>query len=398
MAETFVDSLEAEYPKSQWTTLLSDPDYVINARYGVHIEDSLYAATYEAFKAEKYQMVDANVMLSETRFPQGANRDKFMFIGALGKLNEGDSEQCLKDLNSLVEKYPESDVAKIAGMIINGVKSGKRLHGAHFDIGDIWARRSEVLSDSAQLKTKPLSAERNTQFDFMLVYQPDSVNENKLLYQVAKFNFTSYLVRDFDIAIDKDDDLHRMRVSGFRSYDEALEYSRSLLSQPQILRLMGKARPFIISVENLPLIGVAYSYDDYKKFYDIHFAPIKPLTILLLNNPEEIVTETQEQDEGLPSENERQPQGGISIPMDEPKNTQPGGVTIPMDNTPVQNIVKEPVKSTPAKNDTQPQKNNTISPKTAIKKPATAPMKQKPAPPKKQTFNIESEDYDLDGF
>lgn len=398
LAETFVDSLKAEYPKSQWTTLLSDPDYVINARYGVHIEDSLYAATYEAFKADKYQIVDANVRLSETRFPQGANRDKFMFIGALGKLNEGDSGQCLKDLNSLVEKYPESDVAKIAGMIINGVKSGKRLHGAHFDIGDIWARRSEVLSDSAQLKTKPLSAERNTQFDFMLVYQPDSVNENKLLYQVAKFNFTSYLVRDFDIAIDKDDDLHRMRVSGFRSYDEALEYSRSLLSQPQILRLMGKARPFIISVENLPLIGVAYSYDDYKKFYDIHFAPIKPSTILLLNNPEEIVTETQEQDEGLPSEDETQPQGGISIPMDELKNTQPGGVTIPMDNTPVQNIVKEPVKSTPAKNDTRPQKNNTISPKTAIKKPATAPMKQKPAPPKKQTFNIESEDYDLDGF
>lgn len=140
-------SLKAEYPKSQWTTLLSDPNYVINARYGVHMEDSLYAATYDAFKADKYQVVDANVQISETRFPQGANRDKFLFIGALGKLNEGDSEQCMKDLNTLVEKYPESEVSKIAGMIINGVKSGKRLHGAHFDIGDVWARRSEVLSD-----------------------------------------------------------------------------------------------------------------------------------------------------------------------------------------------------------------------------------------------------------
>ena len=128
LAETFVDSLKAEYPKSQWTTLLSDPNYVINTRYGVHMEDSLYAATYEAFKTDKYQIVDANVKLSETRFPQGANRDKFIFIGALGKLNEGHSEDCLKDLNILVEKYPESDVAKIAGMIINGVKSGKRLH------------------------------------------------------------------------------------------------------------------------------------------------------------------------------------------------------------------------------------------------------------------------------
>ena len=405
LAETFVDSLKAEYPKSQWTTLLSDPNYVINTRYGVHMEDSLYAATYEAFKTDKYQIVDANVKLSETRFPQGANRDKFIFIGALGKLNEGHSEDCLKDLNILVEKYPESDVAKIAGMIINGVKSGKRLHGAHFDIGDIWARRSEVLSDSAQLKMKPLSAERNTQFDFMLVYQPDSVNENKLLYQVAKFNFTSYLVRDFDIAIDNDDYLHRMRVSGFRSYDEALEYSHSLLSQQQILRLMGRARPFIISVENLPLIGVAYGYEDYKKFYDIHFAPIKPSMLPLLNNPEDIVTEPQEQEEQ--TEEEILPQGGVSIPVDEPKPAQQVGVTIPVDEPkPTQPLNKETVKTAPVnnntqlKNNTRPQNNNAVPRKKVAptqKKQASAPKKPMPAP-KKQTFDIESEDYELDGF
>ncbi len=97
---------------------------------------------------------------------------------------------------------------------------------------------------------KPLSAERNTQFDFMLVYQPDSVNENKLLYQVAKFNFTSYLVRDFDIAIDNDDYLHRMRVSGFRSYDEALEYShritRSSMTSTSLLSSLQCSRCSII--------------------------------------------------------------------------------------------------------------------------------------------------------
>ena len=75
-AESFVDSLKAEFPKSEWTTLLSDPNYVVNTRYGVHIEDSLYAATYDAFKADNHNVVDANVSISETRFPQGDNRDK----------------------------------------------------------------------------------------------------------------------------------------------------------------------------------------------------------------------------------------------------------------------------------------------------------------------------------
>lgn len=368
-AETYVDSLKAEYPNSEWTALLSDPNYASNARYGAHIEDSIYTATYNAFKADRYREVDANVALSEKRFPEGANRDKFLFVGALGRLNEGDEESCMRGLNTLVEKYPGSEVSKIAGMIINGVKSGKRLRGARFDIGNIWATRNKTLSDSAQLKAKPLSPERNTQFVFMLAYQPGSVNENKLLYQVAKYNFTSYLVRDFDIAIDDDNYLHRLRVSGFRNYDEALLYSRGLLAQTPILKLMGKVRPFIISTENLPLIGVAYSYEDYKKFYDVHFAPIKPSTLQLLNEPESLMTEPQEpdslQDDGL-----RNLQQSEEYEMPIHTEAQPQGMN----------------PSIPQQKTTTPQ----------TKKPAQ--QEKKTQPEKKKTFNIESEDYELEGF
>lgn len=381
-AESFVDSLKAEFPKSEWTTLLSDPNYVVNTRYGVHIEDSLYAATYDAFKADNHNVVDANVSISETRFPQGANRDKFMFIGSLNKLNEGDDEACLKGLDSLVEKFPESDVAKIAGMIINGVKSGRRLRGAKFDIGNVWAMRSETLSESEQLKAKPLSAERNTQFVFMLVYQPGSVNENKLLYQVAKYNFTSFLVRDFDIAIDNDDILHRMRVSGFRNYDEAMQYSRSLLSQPQVRKLMGEARPFIISVENLPLLGVAYSFDDYKKFYDVHFAPIKPSTLQLLTEPEDVVTEPVAGEEKTEENTDGQPQG-VTVAQD-----------IERQNSNAQPVNQQTETILPAETPAPTEKKVATSEKPQVKQDKKEPRQVK----KKETFDIESEDYELEGF
>ena len=382
-AESFVDSLKAEYPKSEWTILLSDPNYVVNARYGIHIEDSLYAATYDAFKADNNQQVDANVSISETRFPQGANRDKFMFIGSLNKLNEGDDEACVKGLNNLVVKYPESDVAKIAGMIINGMKSGRRLRGAKFDIGNVWTMRNETLSESEQLKAKALSAERNTQFVFMLVYQPDSVDENKLLYHVAKYNFTSFLVRDFDISIDNDDILHRMRVSGFRNYDEALQYSRSLLSQSQVLKLMGKARPFIISVDNLPMLGVAYSYDDYKRFYDIHFAPIKPSTFQLLTEPYDVITEPKHDNEKPEKETNGQPDGTFVTP--EVDSTNPNSVSANQQNEAGQTV--ETVKTVQENKADKPEK-------PQVKQVKNAPQQVK----KKEIFDIGSEDYELDGF
>ena len=290
-AESYLQKLKTQYPQSQWTALITNPHFYENARRGVQLEDSLYTATYQAFKADRFAEVSANVALSKARFPLGANRDKFIFISGLSKLNNGQVQACLDEMATLVKEFPQSKLSEMAGMIINGVKEGRRLHGGKFDIDNVWSRRSVTLSDSAAIKQKKLSNERNTSFLFMLVYDPDSVDENKLLFQVARYNFASYLVRNFDINIEQGNDLNRMQITGFRSYDEALQYARQLVKQDNITRLLKHARPVIISQENLPLLGTAYSYDEYDKFYTKHFAPLKVSTFRLLTEPDEIVTQ-----------------------------------------------------------------------------------------------------------
>ena len=296
-AATYLDLLKREFPTSQWTVLLADPNFEENARFGVHIEDSLYAATYEAFKADRFDEVRANAALSASRFPLGANRDKFIFIYGLSKLNNGDSDGCLKDMNEVVSKYPESDVSELAGMIINGVKAGRQLYGGKFDISNIWERRAVVLNDSDSIAARKFVAERNVNFSFMFVYAPDSVNENKLLFELAKFNFTNFIVRNFDVVIDELGGLRRMRVSGFLSYDEALQYARQLGGNANIRNLMAKARSFVISDANLELLGTQYSYNDYDKFYEQHFVPLRISTVKLLTEPATIEYKPAE-DEG----------------------------------------------------------------------------------------------------
>ena len=150
-ANTYVERLKQEYPESKWTTLLTDPYYADNAKFGVHIEDSLYAASYEAVKLGKYQTVLSNSDISSTRFPMGANRDKFIFIGALSKLNQGDAQGCVADMKTLVEKYPEGRLSEMAGMIVNGVNAGKRLHGGKFDLENVWERRSTVQGQNREM-------------------------------------------------------------------------------------------------------------------------------------------------------------------------------------------------------------------------------------------------------
>ena len=281
--------MQENHAESEWTLLLSDPLYAENARFGEQIEDSLYGATYDAFKADQHDVIRQNAALSATRFPQGANRDKFMFINGLSLLNEGDGDGCMEQLKEVVEKYPESEVSKLAGMIIKGVQDGRRLHGGKFDIGDVWSLRDVELSGDSTI-ADTLSTERDDHYLFMLVYNPDSVNQNQMLFELARYNFTNFLVRNFEIQIDQDRELNRMMVSGFQSYDEALQYARMLYDNEPLRNHLAGTMRLIISEKNLPSLGTRLSYDDYQLFYERELAPMEVSKENLLLNPENIET------------------------------------------------------------------------------------------------------------
>ena len=284
-AEAALARMQQEQPESEWTILLSDPYFEENARFGEHIEDSLYVATYEAFKTDRHEVVRANAKLSAERFPLGENRAKFLFIDGLSLLNDGDGDGCVERLKEVVEKYPSSEVSELAGMIIKGVQDGRRLHGGKFDIGDVWSRRDITLAADST-GTIELSAERDDNFMFILAYEPDSVNENQLLFELARYNFTNFLVRNFDIVLDEDNGLHRMRISGFLSYDEARQYARKLYADNAMAEWLKPCHSLIISEKNLQLIGTRFSYDEYEQFYEETFVPMEVSKEQLLTEPE----------------------------------------------------------------------------------------------------------------
>ena len=328
MAQIYLQKLKAEYPESQWTTLLSDPYYAENAKRGVQIEDSLYTLTYQAFRDGEYDKVERNAQISRNRFPDGANRDKFLFIGGLSKLNDGDIKSSLADLKEVVSKYPDSRLSEMAGMIINGVDAGRRLHGGKFDLNDVWTRRSIELNDRDSTRQKGYSPERNASFVFLLAYDPDKTNENQLLFEMAKYNFTSYMARYFDINIEDLEGLHRMQISGFNSYDEARQYANAVYQQPAIKRLLGNVRAYVISEPNLKLLGTSHTYEEYEKFYSKHFAPLPVSKLPLLLEPAETAPAAEEEpsteeatSEESPKAEQSQEDNTLTVPIapqDEP--------------------------------------------------------------------------------
>ena len=317
-ADRCLAMLQNDFPESQWTTLLSDPYFVENQRVGVHIEDSLYAATYEAFTADRHQEVRGNAQLSESRFPLGQHRPKFLFIEGLSMLNDGDANSCMERMKQVVEEFPQSEVSEMAGMILRGVQQGRTLHGGKFDMGDVWSLRTAVSVSGDSTKVDTLRFERNAKYVFMLAYQPDSVNQNQLLYEMARYNFSNFLVRNFDIVIDQDaHGLSRMLLSGFLSYDEARQYARQLYTvEGNLKEMLHACRSLIVSEDNLRLLGTTYSYEDYEVFFEKQIEPTEISTQPLLEEPEDIIQQEDPDDYDEPAEDDNKPANTNDMPDD----------------------------------------------------------------------------------
>lgn len=386
-ADGYVEKLKTDFPESQWTTLLTDPYFKENALFGAHIEDSIYGATYEAFKANRFNEVEGNVKISEKRFPMGANRDRFLFIDGLTKLNTGNVQGCLTDMRLVVEKYPKSSVGEMAGMIINGVSQGRKLHGGQFTLGNIWAKRTDVMADSDSVSVRQFSPETNTPFVFIIAFNPDSVNQNKLLYEMARYNFTNFLVRNFDMAVESLDQYAQITIKGFQNYDEALQYAHQLYAQTAVTDLLNpSARALVISTQNLELLGKSLSYDDYKIFYQKHFLPLPVQKKALLIEPSEIIVEKEK----APTEQ----------PLTQPTATDDGMYIMPQAGKDVKKA--EPTGTTiiipSAREQTRKKLEETYDSGTTVIKDNTKAKAE--SKPKQQPTDVDLGDeyYDLEGF
>ena len=93
-------------------------------------------------------------------------------------------------------------------------------------------------------------------------------------------------------------------LKGFLSFDEVHAYTQKLYGDPHMKTVLDGIRVVIISEDNLRLLGTAFSFDDYKAFYDEHFAPLEIPEDLRLDEAE--VVEPMEEEEDAPEQGQSQ--------------------------------------------------------------------------------------------
>ncbi len=277
LAQLYKNALVQKYSDDKMTKMITDPNFEFDAKYGKQFEDSLYAATYDAFRSGNTGEVLRNAKVSQERFPDGENRAKFLFLDALSNLGEGRRDAFRDSLEAVVKNYPQNEITPLAQSMLKGLKEGRVPGSGVYDLGSLWTRRSKgdaAVLDSIEL-AKQLSPERNTDFNVIIAYPADSVDENQLLYDVARYNFTNFAVRNFEMEQTVQEGLGEMIVKGFNNFDEAHSYAQLLYNEKPMRVHLAHAKLIVISKANMEKLGVDFSIADYMKFYDKTFAPLK---------------------------------------------------------------------------------------------------------------------------
>lgn len=274
-AERYRQLLINEFPDSKSAILLANPNYEMIAREGRHIEDSLYMDAYHAYVESRYDVVEKNYKFSTDNFPEGQNRGKLCFVHAMTQLYTGHQKEFMEEIKEVVEKYSKDEISEMAQYIVKGLQEGRLLSSDKYNASDIWGRRNSTMFGDSTAVADTLSMDRYSNFNFVLAYPTNSLNENQLLFELARYNFSSYMVRNFEIEQQKMEGISMMIVKGFLSYDEAHAYAQQLFSDRRMATLLEGIKTLLINDKNLSMLGKQFSFDDYSTFFEEQFAPLE---------------------------------------------------------------------------------------------------------------------------
>ncbi len=265
--EAVRQKIVAQFPDSKQAIVLSQPDYAAQVAHMYAMQDSLYAATYRCYSQNDFARVLANYDHMAATYPLSNLMPKFAFLRALSLGKTRPAAEMKTALDDLVARYPQSDVASMAKDILALMSQGKEAQQG--TTSNLAALRQQELQQEADEPTteKAYTAERK--LPFSIVLQPiDEQAQNRTLFDLAAYNFSKFLIKDYDLALRSLDEYQVIVLSGFENYDETVWYL-GLANKDEALRnvLNGCTLALPIADDNLALVNLL-GFEAYKQFYD----------------------------------------------------------------------------------------------------------------------------------
>ena len=269
-AERYRQLILSDFADSKYGVAMRDPKYLEKLRGMDSYQQALYEQTYEAYLNNDNAAVHAAYETMNTDYPLSKIMPKFMFLHALAYVTERNSDAFNATLRDLLDRYPDTDITPVASAWLKGMAQGRKLQSSSGNLrGMIWDMHlsndsSFVASDSlARFELSP-----DTRQTLVFTFPTDRVSSNELLFEIARHNFRSFVVKDFDLEQMNFGRLGMIVVRGFANMEE-LNHYRGVMGASADFRLPAGVRPVVISENNLKLmLDEGRSFDEYFRYLE----------------------------------------------------------------------------------------------------------------------------------
>lgn len=268
-AEHYRQLILSDFAESKYGQAMVDPNYIENLRAMDSQQEAMYQRAYDAYLDNRNEEVHAAYEEMMHKYPLSKIMPKFMFIDALAYVTENNPDKFQSTLKELLERYPETDITPLASSYLKQLAQGRRINSGSGSnlrgmLWDIHLGNDSTATgggDSIAFDLNPADPQL-----LIFVFATDEVSSNQLLYNIARHNFTSYVVKDFDLEQMNFGRLGMILVKGFNNFNEVTHY-RSVMESDKNLDIPRGVRPVMISVKNFELlISQGRSFDEYFNF------------------------------------------------------------------------------------------------------------------------------------
>lgn len=260
-------TITREYPESLLARQIRDKGLLQSLSEERSRRDTQYRQTYEAYLRGELgtALGNANQALADTATT--TLRPQYLLVRAMTQAKNGDAQAFRTDLTALTEKHAGTPQDSLAKLLL-----------AELDKGRMPVRHQAYDSPLDKLKGTQRGGQDIQQVQY--AYEPDSahvivclVSPGRLRdaqFAVADYNFTNYILRDYDIAMKHlPGDLQALVIAPFADKSEATVYFYALREQPFWKDLTGQVIPKIwrMSRQNLALLqlgGVDQAFLDFQ--------------------------------------------------------------------------------------------------------------------------------------
>lgn len=393
MAEHYRRLILDDFPDSKEALALRDPNYIENLRLMDERQELMYQAAFDAYMEDRNDDVHAAYDEMNRDYSMSKLMPRFMFLHALAYVTEQQPDKFKETLTEMLERYPSTDLSPYASAWLKGLAQGRQLqadNGGNMR-GLLWdihlSNDSTAEGDGSQLEFD-LNPE-DTQL-LVLLYPTNVIAPNQLLYDIARHNFNTFVVKDFELEQMNFGQLGLLIVRGFDNLAE-LKHYRSLMQQNPDLSVPRGVIPVVISEKNFEtMLKHGASFEQY-----FEFARDKTY-----RDTEESVLDPEVfgPSDGLPPMEDGEP---MPTDVGDDSTEAPTELTV-TDEIEAEPIVKEadepvkvePVKATPKI--PEPVKADKKQPAAIKKEPDRKPVPKKPVPQPDYPAGSEGDDPLLD--